>query len=99
MAQVVRQSSVISLPSNVITSGGVFTSNNGNKVIIEATDPNSGLTGTVDLRCNPNSSPPTNSDPCTGWESGKGQLAPAGAYQTGYVDPSGNYSSISLANL
>jgi Tfp pilus assembly protein PilX len=98
VAQVVRQSSVISLPSNVLTAGGVFTSNNGNKVIIEAKDPNSGLTGTVDLRCTTSSSP-TNSNPCAGWDATKGQLDPAGAYQTGYVDPGGSYSSISPGNM
>lgn len=99
VAQVVRQSSVIALPSNVITSGGVTTSNNGNKVIIEAKDPSSGLTGSVDVRCTPTASPPSNSDGCTGWESGKGQLDPSGSYQTGYSDPSGSYSAISSTNL
>jgi Tfp pilus assembly protein PilX len=97
VTQVVRQTEVVTIPQATITSGGVTTENNGNKIIIEAKDPNSGLTGPVDLRCNMSGSSPDNSDPCAGWVSTKGQLDPTGAYQTGYVDPDGGYTTLSPA--
>lgn len=99
VTQVTRQTEVVTVPQATITSGGVSTENNGNKIIIEATDPNSGLTGPVDLRCNMSGSSPNNGDSCAGWVSGKGQLAPSGAYQTGYVDPSGGYATLSQSAL
>jgi Tfp pilus assembly protein PilX len=99
VTQVVRQTEVVTIPQATITSGGVSTENNGNKIIIEAKDPNSGLTGPVDLRCNMSGSSPDNSDPCAGWVSKKGQLDPSGAYTTGYVDPGGGYSTLSPATL
>jgi Tfp pilus assembly protein PilX len=99
VTQVVRQTEVVMIPQATITSGGVSTENNGNKIIIEAKDPNSGLTGPVDLRCNMSGSKPDNGDNCAGWVSSKGQLDPPGAYQTGYVDPDGGYSTLSAATL
>lgn len=84
---VTRQSFVVDLPQNVITSGGVQTSNNGNKIIIEAKDPSSGLSGTVDVRCTPSGGAPSYRDSCAGWDPKHGQLDPAGAYQLGYSDP------------
>ena len=99
VAQVVRQAEVVSLPQNVITSGAVTTSNNGNKIIIEAKDPNSGLTGTVDLRCGNSNTQPSYGSSCAGWDPSKGQLDPAGAWQTGYVDPSGNFQTLSDQTL
>jgi Tfp pilus assembly protein PilX len=99
VTQVVRQTEVVTIPQATITSGGVSTENNGNKIIIEAKDPNSGLTGPVDLRCNMSGSSPDNGDSCAGWVSQKGQLDPSGAYETGYVDPSGGYSTLSAATL
>ena len=99
VAQMVRQSVVVSLPQNVITSGGVKTSNNGNKIIIEAKDPNSGLTGSVAVRCDSPGTLPTYGDPCLGWDPKQGQLDPAGAYQAGYVDPSGGYQTLSSSTI
>ena len=64
------------------------TENNGNKIIIEATDSSSGLTGPVDVRC-ADSGTPSNGDPCLGWDANKGQLSPASAYQAAYTDPAG----------
>jgi Tfp pilus assembly protein PilX len=93
-----RQSTVVSLPQNVVTSGGISTSNNGNKVIIEATDPNSGLSGSVDVRCS-TSNPGGQGDTCAGWVASKGQLDPAGNYQTSYVDSGGNYQTLSPTTL
>lgn len=91
-ASIGRQQDVISLPEAVVTSGGVSTSNNGNKVIIEAKDPNSGLTGSVDLRCN---GTPTYGSSCAGWDPSKGQLDPPTAAQTSYSDPSNNFQTLS----
>jgi hypothetical protein len=65
----VRQVVVVNLPQNVITSGGLHTSNNGNKIIIEAKDPSSGLTGTVALRCGSSGvagTQPSYGDTCAG---------------------------------
>jgi Tfp pilus assembly protein PilX len=90
-----RQTFVVDLPQNVLTSGGVTTGNNGNKIIIEAKDSNSGLTGTVDVRCNSSTGAPAWRDPCAGWDPTHGQLDPAGAYQLNYVDPIMPFQSLS----
>jgi hypothetical protein len=95
VAEVVRQSAVVALPHNAITAGGVYTSNRGNKVIIESRDPNSGLTGSVALRCGASNTTPVYGNTCAGWDPNKGQLDPAGNYQAGYVDPGGGYSTLS----
>ena len=95
VALVTRQSFVVDLPQNVLTSGGITTSNNGNKVIIEAKDSTSGLSGTVDVRCNPSGGAPSYRDPCAGWDPKHGQLDPASAYQLGYVDPIVPYQTLS----
>ena len=95
VAQVVRTPHVVTLPQTVVTSGGIFTSNNGNKVIIEAKDPNSGLTGALALRCNA-TSPDVNSS-CAGWDQGHGQLDPAAAWQAG--NPTGTFSTLSGGTL
>ncbi len=99
VTQITRQSEAVTIPQTTITSGGVSTENNGNKIIIEAKDPNSGLTGNVNLRCQLTQSSPSNNDPCAGWDSGKGQLDPSGAYQAGYVDPGGGYRTLSATTL
>jgi Tfp pilus assembly protein PilX len=99
VAQMLRQVVVVNLPQNVITSGGLHTSNNGNKIIIEAKDPNSGLTGGVALRCGTASTQPTYGDTCAGWDPKQGQLDPAGAYQTAYTDPGGAYQALSNATI
>ena len=95
VALATRQSFVVDLPQNVITSGGVQTSNNGNKILIEAKDPNSGLTGTVDVRCGNSNTTPSWRDSCAGWDPKHGQLDPAGAYQAGYTDPISPYQTLS----
>jgi Tfp pilus assembly protein PilX len=90
VAQVTRQMQALNLPRNVITAGDVYTSNNGNKVIIDSTDSTSGLSGPVALRCTPQLGPggtplpPTEGAYCTGWDQGQGQLSPQGNYLTGY---------------
>lgn len=58
----VRQQVVVNLPQNVITSGGLHMSNNGNEIVIESKDPNSGLTGGVALRCGTASTQPNYGD-------------------------------------
>jgi hypothetical protein len=88
-AEVVRDPQVVSLPRNAVTAGGMYTSNNGNKIIINAQDsvPGSQLTGEVALRCG-TSSPPTPvsyGSLCAGWDASKGQLSPP-TYNTGYTD-------------
>jgi hypothetical protein len=101
VAEMVRQTKVVQLPRNTITSGGAFTSNRGNTVIIETTDAAAGssLTGAVNVRCGSSTSSPSYGDPCEGWDPSKGQLSPASNYQGGYVDPSGGYSAVSQAEL
>lgn len=104
VAEVVRQPHVVSLPRNVITAGGTYTSNNGNKIIINGYDSvqNSGLTGSVDLRCG--SAPPAPPTPvvygdlCAGWNASQGQLSPP-SYSTGYTDPSGGGQTLQPAQL
>ncbi len=104
VAEVVRQPHVISLPRNVITAGGTYTSNNGNKIIINGYDSvqNSGLTGSVDLRCG--SAPPAPPTPpvygnlCVGWNAQQGQLSPP-TYSTGYTDPAGGNQTLSDGQL
>jgi Tfp pilus assembly protein PilX len=101
VALMVRQTTVVQLPRNTITSGGAFTSNRGNKVIIETTDAAAGssLAGSVNVRCGSSTSTPDYGDPCQGWDPGQGQLNPASNYQGGYVDPNGGYSAMSQAEL
>jgi type II secretory pathway pseudopilin PulG len=91
-AEITRQITVIPLPHNVITAGGVFTSNDGNKVIIESKDPNSGLSGPVALRCT--TAVASYQSSCAGWDPNKGQLDPSGNFQTGYIDPNGGTSAL-----
>jgi Tfp pilus assembly protein PilX len=98
VAQMVRQLQVVTLPHNVITAGSVSTSNNGNKVIIAATDPGTGLSGAVALRC-VNTATPDNSNPCAGWDEGKGQLSPTSNYVASYVDPNAGNAALSGATL
>lgn len=101
VAEMVRQTTVVQLPHNTITSGGAFTSNRGNKVIIETTDAAAGssLTGSINVRCGSSSYSPSYGDPCEGWDPAKGQLDPASNYQGGYVDPNGGYSAVSQTDL
>jgi hypothetical protein len=90
---------VVDLPQNVLTAGGVQTGNNGNKIIIEAKDSSSGLTGTADVRCNPSNGSPKWRDFCAGWDPAHGQLDPSGAYQLNYVDPITNFQSVSEGTI
>jgi hypothetical protein len=96
---VTRQSYVVNLPQNVLTTGGVQTGNNGNKIIIEATDSKSGLTGTVDVRCNASGGVPVWRDTCAGWDPKHGQLDPSGAYQLNYVDPITPFQAVSNGTI
>lgn len=93
VAEMVRQAQVISLPKTVITAGGVFTSNDGNKIIIESQDnaqPPTGA-GPLNIRCGTKgSTTPSYGTSCAGWDQGKGQLDPSGNYQAGYQDPNAN---------
>lgn len=97
VASIGRQTNVVSLPQAVITSGGISTSNNGKKVIIEATDSSgSGLTGDVNVRCDSPATPGfSQNNNCDGWDPKQGQLDPASAYQIGYQDPSNNFQTLS----
>jgi competence protein ComGC len=100
--QVVRQDTVLTLPDNTVTAGGLFTENNGNKVIIQARDSNSGLTGNVELRCNPpagQTQPTQGAGNCTGWNANHGQLSPPDAYGSGYVDSGQTDQTLSPAEL
>lgn len=101
VALMVRQTTVVQLPRNTITSGGVFTSNRGNKVIIETTDAAAGssLAGSINVRCGDSTTVPDYGDPCQGWDPRQGQLNPASNYQGGYVDPNGGYQAVSQADL
>jgi len=101
VSAMVRQTTIVQLPRNTITSGGAFTSNRGNKVIIQTTDaaPGSPLTGSVNVRCGSSTSRPDYGDPCVGWDPDQGQLDPESSYQGGYVDPSGGYSAVSQTDL
>ncbi|MBS1870851.1 MAG: hypothetical protein JSS99_14450 [Actinobacteria bacterium] len=101
VAQMVRQTTIVQLPHNTITSGGAFTSNRGNKVIIRTTDAAAGssLTGSVNVRCGSSSYTPSYGDACEGWDPRQGQLDPAGNYQGGYVDPNGGYSAVAASDL
>jgi Tfp pilus assembly protein PilX len=101
VAEMVRQTTIVQLPHNTITSGGAFTSNRGNKVIIETTDAASGssLTGSINVRCGDLSYTPSYGDACEGWDPSKGQLDPASNYQGGYVDPNGGYAAVSQTDL
>jgi hypothetical protein len=99
VAMATRQTFVVDLPQNVLTAGGVTTENNGNKIIIEAKDPSSGLTGSVDVRCNAVGGTPVWRDPCAGWDPTHGQLDPAGAYQLNYVDPIMPYQTLSAGEI
>jgi len=67
----------VNLPRYAILSGGFSTTNSGNKVIVDA-----GSSLGVAVRCT--QVPPSTSNPCLGYDAGKGQLSPAGAYTTGY---------------
>ncbi len=95
--QIVRQNQVVTLPQNVITAGGVFTSNSGNKVIIEGKDSSSGLVGQVAVRCS--ATQVVYGSTCLGWNDSKNQLDPANDYQASYVDPNGGYSTLSATQL
>jgi hypothetical protein len=97
----VRTDSVVTVPDNTVTAGAVYTENLGNKVVIEAHDQSSGLTGNVEVRCGNSSTQPTQGQGnCLGWSSSKGQLDPANAYGAGYVDPNGNgYQTLTNAQI
>jgi Tfp pilus assembly protein PilX len=100
--QMVRQDSVLTLPDNTVTAGGVYSENLGNKVMIEARDGYSGLTGPVEVRCGsaqPPTQPSQGQGNCLGWSADKGQLSPASAYGAGYVDPNGGYQTLSDAQI
>jgi Tfp pilus assembly protein PilX len=100
VAEMVRQPQVISLPKTVITAGGVYTSNDGNKIIIESQDnaqPSTGA-GPLNIRCGTGGTTPTYGGSCAGWDPNKGQLDPSGNYQAGYQDPNSNYPNEALSD-
>lgn len=99
--QLVRQARVLTVPDNTVTAGAVYTENKGNKVIIQAYDSSSGLTGNVEVRCGNSSSTPTQGQGnCLGWDASKsGQLSPQNAYGAGYVDPGGSFRTLTDAQL
>ena len=104
VAEVVRQPQTVYLPRNVVTAGGMYTSNNGHKVIVNAYDcaaantctpganaPNSGSSGTVALRCQ--TAQASYGSLCAGWDPNQGQLSPP-AFQAGYTDPTPGYQTL-----
>jgi Tfp pilus assembly protein PilX len=98
--QMVRQDTVVTVPDDTVTAGAVYTENLGNKVVIEARDKSSGLTGNVEVRCGSSSTTPTQGQGnCLGWSSAKGQLDPSSAYGAGYVDPNGGYQTLTDAQI
>jgi type II secretory pathway pseudopilin PulG len=98
--QMVRTDSVVTVPDNTVTAGAVYTENLGNKVIIEAHDQSSGLTGNVEVRCGSGTTQPVQGQGnCLGWSSAKGQLDPSTAYGAGYVDPNGGYQTLSDSKI
>ncbi len=70
------------LPTASIIAGAFETSNEGKKVIVDATG-RSATAGVVAVRC---VGGPASGDACLGYDPTKGQLNPEDAYQTGYVD-------------
>ncbi|HET9126382.1 MAG TPA: hypothetical protein VFN65_15995, partial [Solirubrobacteraceae bacterium] len=94
--QVTRRLQTLALPENVVTAGGLNTQSNGTPTIIEASDPASGVTGPVAVRCGTAASTPPQTN-CVGWR--PGQLDPASAYQAGYVDPTGTSSTLTPAQI
>jgi Tfp pilus assembly protein PilX len=101
VAEMIRTKQVISLPKNVITAGGTYTSNDGNKVIINANDNAYGGTGAgpLNIRCTVPGGGPTYGNTCAGWDPGKGQLSPSGDYSGSYSDPNGGGSPVSSTIL
>jgi Tfp pilus assembly protein PilX len=72
----------VTLPQFAVLAGSFETTNSKNKTIVDAA-PNA----TVAVRCTTTTGPATG-DPCLGFDLGKGQVSPDGAYQTGYpADP------------
>jgi hypothetical protein len=70
----------VTFPNYALLSGAFATSNNGRKVIVDATDPTSlGLA----VRC---VGAPSKSSTCLGYDPGKGQLDPPDRYTTGAPD-------------
>jgi hypothetical protein len=70
----------INFPQFALLGGSFQTSNNGRKVIVDANGSQNG----VAVRCTLSGSEPAPEDPCLGYDPGKGQLSPPGAYGTGY---------------
>jgi Tfp pilus assembly protein PilX len=100
VAEMIRTKQVISLPKNVITAGGTYTSNDGNKVIINANDNAYGGSGAgpLNIRCTVPTTggvtAPTYGNQCAGWDPSKGQLSPSGDYTGNYTDPNGGGSPV-----
>ncbi len=97
--RVTRRLVTIPLPENLVTAGAIYTSNNGQKTIID--DSNSGAVGWIDVRCGTSATTPQyGQGNCLGWDSSQGQLGPAGtAYGAGYTDPTGTSSTLSSVQL
>ncbi|NLT05511.1 MAG: hypothetical protein GXY03_04290, partial [Solirubrobacterales bacterium] len=70
----------VTFPTYALLSGAFATSNNGRKVIVDASDPASLGLG---VRC---VGEPAKNSPCLGYDPKKGQLYPSGAYSVGLPD-------------
>jgi hypothetical protein len=70
----------VTFPGYALLAGAFATSNNGRKVIVDATDPTS--LG-ISVRC---VGTPSKSSTCLGYDPGKGQLDPPDRYTTGAPD-------------
>ena len=80
----------------VILAGFFGTTNNGKKIIVDAMG-NSATAGSLAVRCT--TSGPSKNDPCLAYDPGKGQLSPADAYETGYVDGTGTPNATNRYSL
>jgi Tfp pilus assembly protein PilX len=68
----------VTLPQFAVLAGSFMTTNVGNKVIVDSAP----LTTGIAVRCT--TTGPSAGDPCLGFNESKGQLAPGGAWETGY---------------
>jgi Tfp pilus assembly protein PilX len=71
---------------NVITAGHFYTSNSGNKVVVDTQGPSA--TGSqVVVRCTPGPGEPSAGSACIGYDKGKGQVSPDRVYSPPAVSP------------
>jgi type II secretory pathway pseudopilin PulG len=101
VAQIAEQTQGVVLPPAALIAGGFSTTNNGRKVIVYTQNPDKpgSVTGKLQVRCGNASTVPAPGNSCLSFDSGKGQLSPAGSYQAGYVDTAGSGTTLSATTL